>query len=95
MEIDHTQPDGPGQAASAGGVPGVSDPGPSSAGLRRARGGLAAVADLYLDSLRSTMLEHAQPLSAAQVKVVVSRLGDKANLLGCARLALEHAGKRV
>lgn len=57
-------------------------------------GGLAAVADLYLDSLRSAMLEHAQPLSAAQVKVVVSRLGDKANLLGSARLAWDHAGKR-
>ena len=57
-------------------------------------GGLAAVADLYLDSLRSAMLERAQPLSAAQVKVVVSRLGDKANLLGCARLAWDHAGKR-
>lgn len=57
-------------------------------------GGLAAVSDLYLDSLRSAMLERAQPLSAAQVKVVVSRLGDKANLLGCARLAWNRAGKR-
>jgi len=58
-------------------------------------GGLAAVSDLYLDSLRTAMLERAQPLSAAQAKVVVSRLGDKANLLGCARLAWDHAGKRV
>ncbi len=58
-------------------------------------GGLAAVSDLYIDSLRSAMLERAQPLSATQVKVVVSKLGDKANLLGCARLAWDHAGKRT
>jgi glucokinase len=58
-------------------------------------GGLAAVSDLYIDSLRAAVLERAQPLSAAQVKVVVSRLGDKANLLGCARLAWDHAGKRT
>lgn len=58
-------------------------------------GGLAAVSDLYLDSLRSAVLERAQPLSAAQVKVVVSRLREQANLLGCARLAWDHAGKRV
>jgi glucokinase len=58
-------------------------------------GGLAAVSDLYLDSLRAAMLERAQPLSAPKVKVVVSKLGDKANLLGCARLAWDHAGKRT
>jgi glucokinase len=58
-------------------------------------GGLAAVSDLYLDSLRTAMLERAQPLSATKVKVVVSKLGDKANLLGCARLAWDYAGKRV
>ena len=58
-------------------------------------GGLAVVADLYLDSLRNAMLQRAQPLSAAQVKVVVSRLGEKANLLGCARLAFQHVRKPV
>lgn len=58
-------------------------------------GGLAAVSDLYIDSLRAAVLERAQPLSAAQVKVVVSRLGDRANLLGCARLAWDHTGKRI
>jgi glucokinase len=58
-------------------------------------GGLAAVSDLYIDSLRAAVLDRAQPLSAAQVKVVVSRLGDRANLLGCARLAWDHAAKRV
>jgi predicted NBD/HSP70 family sugar kinase len=58
-------------------------------------GGLAAVSDLYIASLRAAVLERAQPLSAAQVKVVVSRLGDRANLLGCARLAWDHTGKRI
>jgi len=50
-------------------------------------GGMAAVADLYLGSLRRAMLERAQPLAARRVKIVVSKLGPKANLLGCARLA--------
>jgi glucokinase len=50
-------------------------------------GGMAAAADLYLESLRRAMLERAQPVAAKQVKVTVSRLGDVANLLGCARLA--------
>jgi glucokinase len=50
-------------------------------------GGMAAAADLYLDSLRAAMLERAQPLAAKKVKLVVSKLGDRANLLGCARLA--------
>lgn len=54
-------------------------------------GGMAAVADLYLESLRSAMFERAQPLAARHVKVVVSKLGDKANLLGCAHLAWEYA----
>jgi glucokinase len=58
-------------------------------------GGLAAVSDLYLDSLRAAMLERAQPLSATKVKVAVSKLSDKANLLGCARLAWDHSGKRT
>ena len=50
-------------------------------------GGMAAAADLYLGSLRHAMLEKAQPLAARQVKLAVSKLGDRANLLGCARLA--------
>jgi glucokinase len=53
-------------------------------------GGMAAAADLYLESLRSAMLERAQPVAAKQVKVTVSRLGDVANLLGCARLAWQQ-----
>lgn len=57
-------------------------------------GGMASAADLYLDALKSAMLERAQPLAGKQVKVVVSKLGDKANLLGCARLAWDHARRR-
>jgi glucokinase len=55
-------------------------------------GGMAAAADLYLDSLKEAMIERAQPLAARQVKVSVSKLGSKVNLLGCARLAWESAG---
>jgi glucokinase len=50
-------------------------------------GGLAVVADLYLGSLRQAMHERAQPLAADKVRVVVSRIADRVNLLGCARLA--------
>lgn len=50
-------------------------------------GGLAAVADLYLGPLRQAMRERAQPLSADKVRVLVSRIADTVNLLGCARLA--------
>lgn len=58
-------------------------------------GGMASAADLYLDALKHAMLERAQPLAAKQVKVVVSKMGDKANLLGCARLAWGSTGARV
>jgi glucokinase len=50
-------------------------------------GGMSAAADLYFESLRDAMLERAQPLAAQQVNLVVSKLGDRVNLLGCARLA--------
>ena len=50
-------------------------------------GGLAKASDVYLDALRNAMKERAQPLAAQNVKIVVSRLGDKANLLGAARVA--------
>jgi glucokinase len=54
-------------------------------------GGMAAVADLYLAPLEKAMFERAQPLAAAKVKVVVSKLPDTVNLLGCARLAWESS----
>ena len=50
-------------------------------------GGLAKASDLYLDALKKTMKERAQPIAAGKVKVVVSRLGGDANLLGAARVA--------
>jgi glucokinase len=55
-------------------------------------GGMAGASDLYLPDLKQTMVDYAQPLAVKQVKVAVSRLGDKVNLLGCARLAWEAAG---
>jgi glucokinase len=61
-------------------------------------GGMADAANLYLESLRNAMLERAQPIAARRVRVVVSKLGAKANLLGCARLAwsslVPRKGKR-
>jgi glucokinase len=57
-------------------------------------GGMASAADLYLDALKDAMMERGQPLATKQVKVVVSKLGDKANLLGCARLAWDYAKRR-
>jgi glucokinase len=54
-------------------------------------GGMAEVADLYLKSLRRAMLERAQPLASGQVIITVSKLRDKANLLGCARLGWDYA----
>jgi glucokinase len=50
-------------------------------------GGLAGAADLFLDDLREAALSTCQPIAARQVRVVVSRLGGDANLLGAARLA--------
>ncbi len=54
-------------------------------------GGMAATADLYMESLKAAMLERAQPLAARKVKLAVSKLGDRINLLGCARLAWQAA----
>jgi len=54
-------------------------------------GGMAGAADLYLDSVRRSVSLRAHPLAARQTKVVVSKLGDSANLLGCANLALRTA----
>jgi glucokinase len=50
-------------------------------------GGLAQASDLFLDALRRAMKERAQPISGKRVRVVKSKLGADANLLGVARLA--------
>jgi len=52
-------------------------------------GGMASVADLFLTSLKKAMFERAQPLAAKKVKIVVTKLGETVNLLGCARLVWE------
>jgi glucokinase len=57
-------------------------------------GGLAAASDLFLDALRKSTIEHAQPIAAKQVRVVVSRLGPNANLLGAAHLAWTATRRR-
>jgi len=57
-------------------------------------GGLAAASDLFLDALRKSTIEHAQPIAAKQVRVVVSRLGPNANLFGAAHLAWTAARQR-
>lgn len=51
-------------------------------------GGLLAAADLFFDTLKETALARCQPLAARQVRIRLSRLGSRANLLGLARLAL-------
>jgi len=52
-------------------------------------GGLASAGDLFMDALKQSMKEAAQPLAGKKVRVVLSRLGGNANLLGAAHLAWE------
>ncbi len=52
-------------------------------------GGLTLAADLFLDELKRTAMQFAQPLSAPHVAIEVSTLQEQANLLGAARLALD------
>jgi glucokinase len=56
-------------------------------------GGMIAAADLFFETLTETALARCQPLAAQQVQIKLSRLGNGANLLGAARLALT-AGRR-
>lgn len=51
-------------------------------------GGFTNAADLFFEELERTALSRCQPLIARQVKIRVSRLQSKANLLGAAKLAL-------
>lgn len=50
-------------------------------------GGLAKSSELFIDALKKSMKERAQPISGKQVRVITSRMGSDANLLGVARLA--------
>lgn len=50
-------------------------------------GGLAALGSLLLVPLRKALRQWGQPLATRQVRVVRSRLGDEAGILGAARYA--------
>ena len=52
-------------------------------------GGVAAAGNLLLGAARQTMRQWAQPLAVRQVRIVRSRLGARAALLGVAKLAFE------
>ncbi len=51
-------------------------------------GGLMQAADLFLDPIRRSVAQRAQPVAAKQVRIEVTELGEDAGLLGAARLAL-------
>jgi glucokinase len=52
-------------------------------------GGVAAAGNLILNVARKTMKQWGQPLAVRQVRVVRSRLGTRAGVLGAARLAFD------
>ncbi|TAM82232.1 MAG: ROK family protein [Acidobacteria bacterium] len=56
-------------------------------------GGVAAAGNLVLNVARKTMKQWGQPLAVKQVRVVRSRLGTRAGLLGAARLAFDHCDR--
>ncbi|HET9180249.1 MAG TPA: ROK family protein [Terriglobia bacterium] len=56
-------------------------------------GGVAAAGNLILDVARKTMKQWGQPLAVRQVRVVRSRLGARASLLGAARLAFDFCDR--
>ncbi|HTU49587.1 MAG TPA: ROK family protein [Acidobacteriaceae bacterium] len=56
-------------------------------------GGVAAAGNLLLAPARDTMRQWAQPLAAKQVRIVRSRLGARAALLGMAKMAFDLASR--
>ena len=56
-------------------------------------GGVAAAGNMILDAARRTMKQWAQPLAVKQVRVVRSRLGTRAGLLGAAKLAFDFCDR--
>lgn len=58
-------------------------------------GGMAAAGGLLLDPARETMKQWAQPIAVRHVKVLLSKLGHDASLLGMARLAFEQSNVTV
>jgi glucokinase len=51
-------------------------------------GGLASIGNLLLAPLRKAVRQWGQPLARRQVRIVISRLGEEAGILGAARYAL-------
>jgi len=51
-------------------------------------GGLAGIGNLLLAPLRKAVRQWGQPLARKQVRIVISRLGEEAGILGAARYAL-------
>ncbi len=56
-------------------------------------GGVAAAGNLLLTPARDTMRQWAQPLAGGQVRIVRSRLGARAPLLGMAKMAFDLASE--
>lgn len=56
-------------------------------------GGLMQAGDLFLDQIRASVAEWAQPVSARQVRIELTQLGEDAGLYGAARLALDALSK--
>ena len=56
-------------------------------------GGVAAAGNLILGPARKTMMQWGQPLAVKQVRVVRSRLGGRAGLLGAAKLAFDYCDR--
>lgn len=56
-------------------------------------GGVAAAGNLLLAPAKKTMRKWAQPLASKQVRIARSRLGERAALLGMAKMAFDHVSK--
>jgi glucokinase len=54
-------------------------------------GGLMQAGDLLLDPVRREVLKWAHPRAAAQARIELSQLGDRAGLFGAARIALDQS----
>jgi glucokinase len=57
-------------------------------------GGLMKAHDLFIDGIRNTVYQWAQPVAARQMRIEPSRLGEHAALLGAARLAFDFLKER-
>jgi len=57
-------------------------------------GGVAEAGELVLRTARQSMMRWGQPIAVRQTRLVCSRLGGAASLLGIARLAFERAERK-